>query len=128
MCSQLEAEIAQLPVQERGDFLQSVGLENTGLHRLIRLVYEHMGLMTFFTVGPKEARGWTIPVNATAYDAAGCIHTDFQKGFIRAEVMHYADYVAWEGTTQGRAVGKVHSEGKDYVVQDGDIMLFRFNV
>ena len=124
----IEAEIATMPPQERGDFLAELGLTETGLARVIRAGYALLDLQTFFTVGPKEARAWTVPVGARAPQAAGAIHTDFERGFIRAETIAYPDYVALGGEAGAREAGKLRSEGKDYVVQDGDVMLFRFNV
>ncbi|MEH3107259.1 MAG: redox-regulated ATPase YchF [Sphingomonas fennica] len=124
----IEAEIVTLDPADRADFLADLGLEETGLARVIRAGYELLHLLTFFTVGPKEARAWTIPAGSKAPQAAGAIHTDFERGFIRAETMAHADYVALGGEAAAREAGKLRSEGKDYVVHDGDIMLFRFNV
>ncbi len=124
----IEAEIATMPPEDRTEFLSDLGLTETGLTRVIRAGYELLHLITFFTVGPKEARAWTVPKGATAPNAAGAIHTDFEKGFIRAETMAFADYVAHGGEAGAREAGKWRSEGKDYTVVDGDIMLFRFNV
>ena len=124
----IEAEIATMPAEDRAEFLSDLGLTETGLTRVIRAGYELLHLITFFTVGPKEARAWTIHVGDKAPQAAGAIHTDFEKGFIRAETMAYADYVAHSGEAGAREAGKWRSEGKDYVTKDGDIMLFRFNV
>ena len=124
----IEAEIATMPADERGEFLSELGLSETGLTRVIRAGYALLHLHTFFTVGPKEARAWTVPVGARAPQAAGAIHTDFERGFIRAETIAYADYVALGGETGAREAGKLRSEGKDYVVHDGDVLLFRFNV
>jgi GTP-binding protein YchF len=126
--AKIESEIAMLDEAERGEFLETLGLAEPGLNRLIRGAYELLGLQTFFTVGPKEARAWTIPVGATAPQAAGEIHTDFEKGFIRAETVAYDDYVRLDGEAGARDAGKLRSEGKDYVVKDGDVMHFRFNV
>jgi ribosome-binding ATPase len=109
-------------------FLEDLGLTETGLARVIRAGYELLHLITFFTVGPKEARAWTIHHGDTAPNAAGAIHSDFEKGFIRAETMAYDDYVAFNGEAGAKEAGKWRSEGKDYLVKDGDIMLFRFNV
>lgn len=128
ICAQIESEIAQLSVEERPEFLASVGLSETGLSRVIRESHALLGLHTFFTAGPKEARAWTIRKGATAFDAAGAIHTDFQKGFIRAEVVSYDDYVQYEQSAAIKAAGKMRLEGRDYVVHDGDVMLFRFNL
>jgi ribosome-binding ATPase len=124
----IEAEIATMPADERGDFLAELGLAETGLARVIRAGYQLLHLLTFFTVGPKEARAWTVEVGAKAPQAAGAIHSDFERGFIRAETIAYADYVALGGEAGAREAGKLRSEGKEYVVQDGDVMLFRFNV
>ena len=124
----IEADIVTMPPEDRGEFLSDLGLTETGLTRVIRAGYELLHLITFFTVGPKEARAWTVHKGATAPQAAGAIHTDFEKGFIRAETMAYADYVQFNGEAGAREAGKWRSEGKDYVVKDGDIMLFRFNV
>ncbi len=124
----IEAEIATMPADERGEFLAELGLDETGLTRVIRAGYALLHLLTFFTVGPKEARAWTTHVGAKAPQAAGEIHTDFERGFIRAETIAYDDYVRLGGEAGARDGGKLRSEGKDYVVQDGDVMLFRFNV
>jgi ribosome-binding ATPase YchF (GTP1/OBG family) len=124
----IEAEIAQLPPVEQKEFLEAVGLEEAGLDRLIRAGYALLGLITFFTAGPKEARAWTVEAGSKAPQAAGAIHTDFEKGFIRAQTIRYEDYVALGGETAARDAGKARDEGKEYVVQDGDVMLFKFNV
>jgi ribosome-binding ATPase len=124
----IEAEIATLASDERDAFLADLGLHETGLARVIRAGYELLGLITFFTAGPKEARAWTVHKGARAPEAAGEIHTDFERGFIRAETIGYADFVKFGGEAGARDAGKLRSEGKDYVVQDGDVMLFRFNV
>jgi GTP-binding protein YchF len=125
----IEAEVAQLAdAEEKNEFLESLGLEETGLTRVIRAGYELLGLLTFFTVGPKEARAWTVRRGAKAPEAAGAIHTDFERGFIRAETIAYADFVACKGEAGAREAGKLRSEGKEYVVQDGDVMHFLFNV
>ena len=124
----IEAEIATLPLEERDAFLSDLGLHETGLNRMIHAAYELLGLITFYTVGPKEARAWTVHRGAKAPEAAGEIHTDFERGFIRAETISYDDYIKYDGETGARDAGKLRSEGKDYVVQDGDVMLFRFNV
>ena len=124
----IEAEAAQLTPDERTEFLQSLGLAETGLAQLIRIGYALLGLRTYFTVGPKEARAWTIHAGDAAPAAAGVIHTDFERGFIRAETIAYADYVALKGEAGAREAGKLRIEGKTYVVQDGDVMHFRFNV
>src|ERR1700761_4799713 len=125
--AKIEEEIAQMPAEDRPDFLSSLGLEEPGLNRLIRAGYDLLGLLTFFTAGPKEARAWTVTKGSRAPQAAGVIHTDFEHGFIRAETIAYADYVAGNGEAGARDAGKFRLEGKDYVVQDGDLMHFRFN-
>jgi hypothetical protein len=124
----IEAEIATMPEEERSLFLGDLGLTETGLARVIRAGYELLHLITFFTCGPKEARAWTIEKGSRAPQAAGVIHTDFERGFIRAETIGFEDYLACKGEAGARDAGKLRSEGKDYVVQDGDVMLFRFNV
>ncbi len=124
----IEAEIAQLPDAEQKEFLATIGLAEPGLDRLIRAGYALLGLITFFTVGPKETRAWTIPKGARAPQAAGTIHTDFEKGFIRAQTIAYDDYVRLGGEQGAKDAGKARDEGKEYVVDDGDVMLFKFNV
>ena len=124
----IEAEISTMPDEDREVFLADLGLEETGLARVIRAGYELLHLITFFTVGPKEARAWTVFKGAKGPQAAGVIHTDFEKGFIRAETMAYQDYVDHNGEAGAKEAGKWRSEGKEYEVKDGDIMLFRFNV
>jgi GTP-binding protein YchF len=126
--AKIEAELAELPPEERGDFLESLGLESAGLDRLIRAGYELLGLRTYFTAGEQEVRAWTIHAGDTAPKAAGVIHTDFERGFIRAETVSYAEFVGTGGWKGGKEKGVVRSEGKEYVVADGDVMLFRFNV
>jgi GTP-binding protein YchF len=128
VCGAIEAEIAQLDAGDKAEFLGDLGLEEPGLDRVIRAGYRLLGLQTFFTAGPKEVRAWTVPVGSTAPEAAGEIHTDFQRGFIRAEVVAYDDYLACEGESGAREAGKLRLEGKDYIVQDGDVIHFRFNV
>jgi ribosome-binding ATPase YchF (GTP1/OBG family) len=113
---------------DREPFLADLGLTETGLARIIRAGYELLGLLTFFTAGPKESRAWTVERGARAPQAAGAIHSDFERGFIRAETIAYEDYLACNGEAGAREAGKLRSEGKDYVVQDGDVLLFRFNV
>ena len=125
--AKIESEIAMLDADERADFLETLGLHEPGLNRMIREAYALLGLQTYFTVGPKEARAWTVPIGATAPQSAGVIHTDFEKGFIRAETIAYPDYVALNGEVGAREAGKMRLEGKDYVVRDGDVMHFRFN-
>jgi ribosome-binding ATPase YchF (GTP1/OBG family) len=117
-----------MPEEDRADFLKDLGLEETGLSRIIRAGYELLDLITFFTAGPKEARAWTVEKGSKAPQAAGVIHSDFERGFIRAETIAFDDYVGLGGESAARDAGKLRSEGKDYVTRDGDIMLFRFNV
>lgn len=125
----IEAEVAQLATEEeRAEYLGALGLEETGLARVIRAGYGLLGLLTFFTVGPKEARAWTVRKGAKAPEAAGVIHTDFEKGFIRAETIAFDDFVSNGGEAGARDAGKLRLEGKEYVVQDGDVFHFRFNV
>ena len=128
ICGDLEAQISQLPAEERGDFLKDMGLEEPGLDVLVRAAYELLDLETFFTAGPKEARAWTIHRGSKAPQAAGKIHSDFERGFIRAETIAFQDYVAHRGEQGAKAAGRMRSEGKEYEVQDGDVILFRFNV
>ena len=125
--AQIESEIAVLDDEEQKEFLETLGLEEPGLNRLIREAYKLLGLQTYFTVGPKEARAWTINVGDTAPQAAGVIHTDFEKGFIRAETIAFDDFVALRGEAKAREAGKLRAEGKTYVVKDGDVMNFLFN-
>ena len=124
----IEAEIVTLDSEDRAAFLADLGLSETGLARVIRAGYELLGLITFFTAGPKEARAWTVERGSKAPRAAGEIHTDFERGFIRAETIAFNDFVTCNGEAGARDAGKLRSEGKEYVVQDGDVMLFRFNV
>ncbi len=124
----IEAEIAQMDPADRPEFLGELGLAETGLARVIRAGYDLLALLTFFTAGPKETRAWTVHKGATAPNAAGAIHTDFERGFIRAETIGYEDYVQYKGEAGAREAGRLRSEGKDYAVQDGDVLLFRFNV
>lgn len=128
VCNQLEAEIAELDFDERAMFLDEMGMEEPGLDRVIRAGYALLGLQTYFTAGVKEVRAWTVKVGATAPEAAGVIHTDFQKGFIRAEVIAYDDFVSLGGEQGAKDAGKWRLEGKEYIVQDGDVIHFRFNV
>ena len=128
ICNKLEAEIAELEDDEKTEFLADMGLEEPGLNRVIRAGYGLLELITYFTAGEKEVRAWTVPEGSTAPEAAGRIHTDFQKGFIRAEVVAYEDFVAGEGEQGAKDAGKWRLEGKDYIVQDGDVIHFRFNV
>jgi GTP-binding protein YchF len=128
VCAAIEAEIAQLDEGDRLAFLEELGLHEPGLDRVIRAAYHLLGLLTFFTVGPKEVRAWTTHAGALAPQAAGEIHTDFEKGFIRAEVIAYDDYIACKGEQGAKEAGKMRLEGKDYLVREGDVMHFRFNV
>ncbi len=128
ICAAIEAEIAELSVEDRQVFLEDMGMTEPGLDRLIRAAYSLLGLQTYFTAGPKEVRAWTVRVGATAPQAAGVIHTDFERGFIRAEVIGYDDFVACKGEAGAKEKGRMRLEGKDYVVRDGDVMHFRFNV
>jgi len=125
--AQIESEIATLDDAEQAEFLETMGLTEPGLNRLIRSAYDLLGLQTYFTVGPKEARAWTIHIGDTAPQAAGVIHTDFEKGFIRAETVAYDDFVTLGGESRAREAGKLRAEGKSYVVKDGDVMHFLFN-
>ena len=124
----IEAEIVTLEAEDRAEFLSDLGLSETGLTRVIRAGYELLHLLTFFTAGPKEARAWTIPAGSKAPQAAGAIHSDFERGFIRAETIAFADFIACKGEAGARDAGKLRSEGKEYVVQDGDVLHFKFNV
>jgi ribosome-binding ATPase len=124
----IEAEVAQLPAEDQAEYLSSLGLKETGLARVVHAGYQLLDLVTFFTVGPKEARAWTVRREARAPEAAGVIHTDFEKGFIRAETIAYDDYVSLKGEAGARDAGKLRLEGKEYMVQDGDVFHFRFNV
>jgi GTP-binding protein YchF len=128
ICNKLEAEIAELEDDERVEFLEEMGMDEPGLNRVIRAGYGLLGLQTYFTAGVQEVRAWTIPVGATAPQSAGKIHTDFEKGFIRAEIIGYDDYIAGNGEQGAKDAGKWRLEGKDYIVKDGDVIHFRFNV
>ena len=128
VCAAIEAEIAQLEEADRADFLKELGLAEPGLNRVIRGGYTLLGLQTYFTAGVKEVRAWTVHAGATAPQAAGVIHTDFEKGFIRAEVIAYDDFIACKGEAGAKEAGKLRLEGKEYVVREGDVMHFRFNV
>ena len=129
ICSKLEQEISALEsMEEKQEFLESMGMKETGLDKIVKSAFKLLGLHTFFTSGPQETRAWTIPVGAKAPQAAGTIHSDFEKGFICAETISCADYIALGGEAKAKEMGKVRQEGKQYVVQDGDIILFRFNV
>jgi len=128
VCAAIEAELAELDDEDKADFLGEMGLDEPGLDRVVRAGYKLLHLQTYFTAGPKEVRAWTVRVGATAPQAAGVIHTDFERGFIRAEVVGYEDFVACGGEHGAKDAGKLRLEGKDYIVQDGDVMHFRFNV
>jgi GTP-binding protein YchF len=128
VCAKIEAEIADLADDDKAVFLHDMGMDEPGLNRVIRAGYALLGLQTYFTAGVKEVRAWTVPKGATAPQAAGVIHTDFERGFIRAEVIAFSDFVALKGEGGAKEAGKMRLEGKDYVVQDGDVMHFRFNV
>ncbi|MGD8619939.1 MAG: redox-regulated ATPase YchF [Gammaproteobacteria bacterium] len=128
VCAAIEAELMELDAAERQEYLEELGFDEPGLNRVIRAGYRLLGLQTFFTAGVKEVRAWTTHIGATAPQAAGEIHTDFEKGFIRAEVIHFDDFIACNGEHGAKEAGKLRLEGKDYIVQDGDVMHFRFNV
>jgi GTP-binding protein YchF len=128
LCARLEAELSELSDDEKKVFLADLQLDEPGLNRVIHAGYQLLGLETYFTAGVKEVRAWTIPAHATAPQAAGVIHTDFEKGFIRAEVIAYDDFIRFKGEAGAKEAGKWRLEGKDYVVQDGDVIFFRFNV
>lgn len=128
VCAEIESELAEMDEEDRAEFMADMGITEPGLNRVIRAGYKLLSLQTFFTGGPKEVRAWTIPVGATAPKAAGKIHTDFEKGFIRAQTIAYDDYIAYKGEAGAKEAGKMRSEGKDYIVQDGDVMNFLFNV
>jgi GTP-binding protein YchF len=128
VCAAIEAEIAQLEESDRAEFLAELGLKEPGLNRVIRGAYTLLGLLTYFTAGPKEVRAWTVRRGSTAPQAAGVIHTDFEHGFIRAEVIAFADYIAGRGEAGAKEAGRLRLEGKEYIVQEGDVMHFRFNV
>jgi ribosome-binding ATPase len=128
VCAAIEAEISQLDEADRADFLKELKLDEPGLNRVIRAGYSLLGLQTYFTAGPKEVRAWTVRIGATAPQAAGVIHTDFEHGFIRAEVIGYDDFVAYKGEHGAKEAGRLRLEGKEYIVREGDVMHFRFNV
>lgn len=128
VCASIEEELAQLDDSDKGAFLADMGLEEPGLDRLIRAAYRLLGLQTYFTAGEKEVRAWTVPVGATAPQAAGVIHSDFERGFIRAETIAFNDYIRLKGEAGAREAGRLRLEGKEYVVQEGDVLHFRFNV
>jgi GTP-binding protein YchF len=128
VCAAIEAEISQLEEADRAEFLAEMNLDEPGLNRVIRSAFKLLGLETYFTAGPKEVRAWTVRAGSTAPQAAAVIHTDFERGFIRAEVISFADYVSYRGEGGAREVGKLRLEGKEYIVREGDVMHFRFNV
>ena len=128
ICNKLESEIAELDDDERVEFLADLGMEEAGLNRVIRSGYQLLNLQTYFTAGVQEVRAWTVKIGATAPEAAAVIHTDFQKGFIRAEVIAYDDFIANKGEQGAKDAGRWRLEGKEYIVQDGDVIHFRFNV
>ncbi len=128
LCNQIESEISELDKLERIEFLKDLGMEEPGLNKLIRASYDILDLQTYFTAGPKEVRAWTIKKKATAPEAAGEIHTDFKKGFIRAETISYEDFIKFKGEPGAKQAGKLRSEGNEYIVKDGDIIHFKFNV
>lgn len=128
ICNKLEAEIAELEDEEKLEFLSDLGMEEPGLDRVIRAGYKLLGLQTYFTAGEKEVRAWTVKQQATAPQAAGVIHTDFEKGFIKAAVISFDDYISFNGESGAKEAGKLRLEGKEYLVKDGDVIHFRFNV
>jgi GTP-binding protein YchF len=128
VCAAIEEEMAQLEDADRDEFLADLGLDEPGLNRVIRAGYKLLGLQTYFTAGVKEVRAWTVAKGATAPQAAGVIHTDFEKGFIRAETMAYEDFIRYRGEAGCKDAGRLRLEGKDYIVQEGDVLHFRFNV
>lgn len=128
VCAAIEAELSQLEDEDKAEFLEDLGIAEPGLDRVIRAAYSLLGLQTYFTAGVKEVRAWTVKIGATAPQAAGVIHTDFEKGFIRAEVTAYDDFIQFNGESGAKEAGKLRLEGKEYIVQDGDVMHFRFNV
>src|SRR5690606_26034713 len=128
ICAAIESEIVDLADEDRQVFLADMGMDEPGLNRLIRAAFKLLGLQTYFTAGVKEVRAWTVPIGATAPQAAGVIHTDFERGFIRAQTIAFDDYIACKGEQGAKEAGKMRAEGKEYVVQDGDVMNFLFNV
>ena len=128
ICAAIESEIADMPDEDKAVFLSDMGMDEPGLNRLIRAGFSLLGLQTYFTAGVKEVRAWTVRIGATAPQAAGVIHTDFERGFIRAEVTAYDDFITYKGEHGAKEAGKMRLEGKDYIVKDGDVMHFRFNV
>ena len=128
ICAAIESEIVELPEEDRVEFLSDMGMDEPGLNRLIRAAFKLLGLQTYFTAGVKEVRAWTIHIGDTAPKAAGVIHTDFERGFIRAQTIAFEDYIACKGENGAREAGKMRAEGKDYIVKDGDVLNFLFNV
>ena len=128
ICAAIESEIADLDEADKQEFLADMGMEEPGLDRLIRAGFKLLGLQSYFTAGVKEVRAWTIPVGATAPQAAGVIHTDFERGFIRAQTISYEDYITYKGENGAKEAGKMRAEGKEYIVKDGDVLNFLFNV
>jgi hypothetical protein len=128
ICAAIESEIAELPDEDKAVFLEDMGMQEPGLNRLIRGAFTLLGLQTYFTAGVKEVRAWTVPIGATGPQAAGVIHTDFERGFIKAEIVSFEDLDTTGSMTDAKAAGKVRIEGKDYVMKDGDVVEFRFNV
>ena len=128
ICNRLEEEIAELDESDKSEFLEALGMEEPGLNRVIRAGYQLLDMHTYFTAGVKEVRAWTLPIGATAPQGAGRIHTDFERGFIKAEVIAYEDFIRYKGETGAREAGKWRREGKDYVIADGDVIHFKFNV
>jgi hypothetical protein len=128
VCAEIESELAEMEDEDREEFMNELGIDEPGLNRVIRAGYKLLNLQTFFTAGEKEVRAWTIPVGATAPKAAGKIHTDFERGFIRAQTISFDDYVKYNGESGAKEAGKMRAEGKDYIVQDGDVITFLFNV
>jgi ribosome-binding ATPase YchF (GTP1/OBG family) len=128
ICASIEAELGEMEEADRKEFLADMGMEEPGLNRLIRAAFKLLGLQTYFTAGVKEVRAWTVAIGATGPQAAGVIHTDFERGYIRAQTIAYEDFVALGGEQKAKEAGKMRAEGKDYVVQDGDVMNFLFNV
>jgi ribosome-binding ATPase len=128
ICAKIESEIAEMADEDKKMFLEEIGQEEPGLNRLIRAAFKLLGLQTYFTAGVKEVRAWTVQIGATAPQAAGVIHTDFERGFIRAQTIAYDDFIAFKGEQGAKDAGKMRSEGKEYIVKDGDVMNFLFNV
>jgi len=128
ICAAIESEIVDLGEEDRAAFLSDMGMEEPGLNRLIRAAFKLLGLQTYFTAGVKEVRAWTVPIGATGPQAAGVIHTDFERGYIRAQTIAYEDFIAFKGEQGAKEAGKMRAEGKEYIVKDGDVMNFLFNV